>query len=420
MKPTALALLLTLALFFPCSVNARQSAASQGAANAVRCITVQGAYLWCATPSGLVRWDTRDGTAVRYTARDGFGTDDISAVAAYYDGTVLAGSGRHIYKFDSLAGSWTEITSGEGLPGNVTSILIHPECMYCVSTEQGVCRYTINSWGLYTTADGLADNLVRQLVPAPDGTVWFATAGGVSHYNLDVWKSYTVADGLASNDVRAVAVDSEGTVWVGTAAGVSRFNGSDWKNFALGDGLTDTDLRAIAVAPDKSVWAGTASGMYCFTGLAWEKSNVPGAPTELIRTVAVNSSGTVWAGTDRGLYQYRGMEWTFRQPASLPVAVEEPSSRPAMLSITGNYPNPFNPETIIEFTLPQKANTVVAVYSTTGQRIRTLAEGMMLPGAHTLRWDGRDEYGRSVSSGAYIAEVRAGQMRAAHSMTLLR
>lgn len=420
MKHLVFAILLVLSLFSPRAAVARETAASPDSANIVRGISIQNGYLWCPTPSGVIRWNTTDMNAVRYTVAEGLGSNDISAVNAYYDGTVLAGAGRRVYLFNTLANTWAEVPSGEGLPGVVTSILIHPECMYCVSTDQGVCRYTSNSWGLYTTAEGLADNNVRQLFSAPDGTVWFATAGGVSHYDLVTWTSWTVTDGLSSNNVRTVTVDSEGAVWVGTDAGVSRFDGSTWKNFSFEDGLADTDVRAIAVAPDKSVWAGTAGGIYRFTGLAWEKSNAPGVPSEPIRAIAADANGTVWAGTYRGLYQYTGVVWTLYLPNSIQVAAEEPSALPEAVSILGNYPNPFNPETIIEFSLPKEAVASVSVYSVTGQRIRTLASGPMSPGAHSLRWDGRDDSGRAVSSGAYIAEVRAGNVRVAHRMMMVR
>jgi hypothetical protein len=420
MKPTVFALLIALLFLSPTVSVALETAALTDFPATVRSIAVQDRYLWCATPSGVVRWDTRTMSAVRYTISDGLVSDDIFAVGAFPDGTVLAGTGCRIYKYETLLNRWAEVTTGEGLPGFVTSILIHPQCMYCVGTVNGVCRYTIDSWGVYTTASGLADNRVRQLASSQDGTVWFATAGGVSRYHNEIWKSYTTADGLASNDIRTVSIGADGLIWAGTPSGISLFDGSTWKNFAAGEGLADTDVRVLAASPNKIVWAGTASGMYRFSGISWEKSNDPGAPSEPVNAVVIDPDNTVWAGTDRGLYRYEGTEWTLHTAVSIPTGTGEISKLPVTLSIKGNFPNPFNPETVIEFTLPTESIASIAVYSLTSQRIRTLTSGIMSHGSHTVRWDGRDENGRAVSSGVYIAEVRAGNMFAAHRMMLLR
>jgi beta-lactamase regulating signal transducer with metallopeptidase domain/Tol biopolymer transport system component len=100
--------------------------------------------------------------------------------------------------------------------------------------------------------------------------------------------------------------------------------------------------------------------------------------------------------------------------------VEEIEEEPVPFAIRGNYPNPFNLSTTIEFTVDKPGSVSLAVYAITGQRLRILTSARHEPGVHSISWDGRDNDGRVVSSGVYIAELRMDGRRSAHSMTLTK
>jgi PKD repeat protein len=68
----------------------------------------------------------------------------------------------------------------------------------------------------------------------------------------------------------------------------------------------------------------------------------------------------------------------------------------AGLSRLGSYPNPFNPRTTIAFELPSAGTAVIAVYDASGRRIRTLIDGRLDAGRHTVLWDGTDDRGRNL------------------------
>lgn len=84
------------------------------------------------------------------------------------------------------------------------------------------------------------------------------------------------------------------------------------------------------------------------------------------------------------------------------------------------YPNPFNPETTLRFDVPDAADLRVDVYDLAGQRVRTLHNGPVSGGTHTITWDGRDDSGHQVASGTYFARMVAPAMRAERKMLLLR
>lgn len=80
---------------------------------------------------------------------------------------------------------------------------------------------------------------------------------------------------------------------------------------------------------------------------------------------------------------------------------------PAGFALHPAYPNPFNPATTVSFTLPEAADVEIAVYSLTGQRLRTVRRSGLAAGEHIWRWEARDRHGRAVSSGVYVVQVQA-------------
>ncbi|MFA4947165.1 MAG: C25 family cysteine peptidase [Candidatus Krumholzibacteriia bacterium] len=89
-----------------------------------------------------------------------------------------------------------------------------------------------------------------------------------------------------------------------------------------------------------------------------------------------------------------------------------------------NHPNPFNPSTVIPFTVPGgldvQHGVYLAVYDVNGALVKTLVSGTLQGGRHEVRWDGRNERGESVATGIYFAQVRSGGFKEARKMILLR
>jgi hypothetical protein len=90
-----------------------------------------------------------------------------------------------------------------------------------------------------------------------------------------------------------------------------------------------------------------------------------------------------------------------------------------VLSVS-NYPNPFNPSTVVKYTVPARGIVSVRIYHASGARVMTLFNGQREAGAYAVQWDGRDERGQSVSSGVYFARIEhSGRVRT-KKMTLLK
>jgi hypothetical protein len=88
--------------------------------------------------------------------------------------------------------------------------------------------------------------------------------------------------------------------------------------------------------------------------------------------------------------------------------------------ITGNYPNPFNPETTIRFTILAGGRTVLTVHDVRGRRVATLIDAEMPSGVHQVRWDGRNSQGHPVASGIYFCRLGVGGRSSSAKLVLLK
>jgi len=89
--------------------------------------------------------------------------------------------------------------------------------------------------------------------------------------------------------------------------------------------------------------------------------------------------------------------------------------------LSNNYPNPFNPQTRIEFAIPKESTVDVAVYDVHGRLIRNLVASERRPaGRYAVEWDGTDNAGGKVSSGAYFCRMVAGQFATTKKMMVLK
>ncbi|MBK7189222.1 MAG: hypothetical protein IPH86_11190 [bacterium] len=88
--------------------------------------------------------------------------------------------------------------------------------------------------------------------------------------------------------------------------------------------------------------------------------------------------------------------------------------------LVGCVPNPFNPGTRVDFTLPAAAHAVVTVHDAAGRQVAVLADRRFEAGPQSLAWDGRDTAGRAAASGVYLVRLRVGAAVDQGKMLLVR
>ncbi len=90
-------------------------------------------------------------------------------------------------------------------------------------------------------------------------------------------------------------------------------------------------------------------------------------------------------------------------------------SKPAEYSLSDNYPNPFNPSTVIQFSLPENVHVKLKVYDALGREVRTLVDRLEGPGIMSVSFDATN-----IPSGVYFYRLNAGSFSSVKKMVLMK
>ena len=85
-----------------------------------------------------------------------------------------------------------------------------------------------------------------------------------------------------------------------------------------------------------------------------------------------------------------------------------------------NYPNPFNPETTINFAVVESGNISIKIYDISGKEVNNLINGFYSSGNYSVNWNATDNYGQKLSSGIYIYQLNTQQGIHSKRMVLMR
>lgn len=91
-----------------------------------------------------------------------------------------------------------------------------------------------------------------------------------------------------------------------------------------------------------------------------------------------------------------------------------------MFNLKQNFPNPFNPNTTIYYSLPNESAVTITVYDILGKEINQLISQKQLTGNHSIQWNGKDINGNPVSAGIYLYQIQAGEFIQTKKMVLMK
>lgn len=94
--------------------------------------------------------------------------------------------------------------------------------------------------------------------------------------------------------------------------------------------------------------------------------------------------------------------------------------QPTTPHLAPNYPNPFNAQTTIPYSLSEQTQARLEIFNMMGQRVRTLVDEEQQPGSYLALWDGRSNTGGELASGVYFYRLQAGTFDQMRRMTLLK
>jgi hypothetical protein len=141
----------------------------------------------------------------------------------------------------------------------------------------------------------------------------------------------------------------------------------------------------------------------------------------------ITNTNYIDAGLAAGWYTYWAVavypEGTSEPSEVVEVEIEgtsSPEQLPAVTTLVGNYPNPFNPSTTISYSLQAEQPVTIDVFNARGERVTTLVDGVKPAGNHQIEWRGQDASGKKVSSGIYFYRMRTTRFSRTYKMLLLQ
>lgn len=128
-------------------------------------------------------------------------------------------------------------------------------------------------------------------------------------------------------------------------------------------------------------------------------------------------SGSLSSSVDLTLAHFDDIGWL-----DLPTGIGDdfPTARVTSLAVLPNYPNPFNPNTTIEYAVPDLQEVNVSVYDVQGRLVRSLVNRVETAGVHQVAWQARDNNGNPVTSGVYFVRITSGADFASRKIVLLK
>ena len=306
-------------------------------------------------------------------------------------GQIIYAAGTKVAKSDNGGDNWSSTHFNQDLDGNPALALevaaSDPDVVY-VTTAPVVQRA-----GVFRTEDG-GFGFVDITGTLPD--------------------RYLVGLAIDPADSRRVYVTASG---FGTSHVFRSFDAGDsWQD--IGAGLPDVPTSAVVVDPQypQMVYVGNDLGVYYTSdgGMTWSEFSLglPGAVMAMDLTISPVDRMLRVSTYGNGVFE--------RELASYPVRVSDGVPVAGAIDLGQNYPNPFNPSTVIEYSLGREGPVTLTVTDAAGRKVRTLVQGRMAAGEYSVVWDGTDEAGRRVASGAYVYRLRgSGEVRG-RVMTLLK
>jgi hypothetical protein len=170
----------------------------------------------------------------------------------------------------------------------------------------------------------------------------------------------------------------------------------------------------ISFVDENVGWVGASGGGIAYTtngGNTWQYTVIAGPSTYFYSFKALDDS-TAWVvGTEGAIMKYS---------CQTPSDIANVDPIPQRFALAQNYPNPFNATTTIEFSLEKAGEVTLSIYDILGRQVKTLYNGTLTAGSHSLIWNGTNESGKTVTSGVYFYRLENSEGSITKRMVMLK
>ncbi len=223
------------------------------------------------------------------------------------------------------ASGWQKIDRSAGLRGTVYAAFEdRQQSLWIGLAGRGLARWRgYREWESYTSDSGLPTDLVYEILPLPDGSIWVATEAGLFRgMRREFGISWKRAAGVGEFPVHSLRLASNGDIWIGTEShGAARIHASagaytsDVEWFGEKQGLTGRAPYTLRLDHRQRVWAATEAGLFMAEPPYRRFSRVKELPAGRFWAVAEGTDGAIWAGGAGGLFELAAGRWKNYTPA---------------------------------------------------------------------------------------------------------
>jgi len=217
--------------------------------------------LWFGTNKGLSFLNGNE--FITLTTEDGISDNFIRSITQDNDGNIWIGTNRGISIIDPSEKKVSEkLKINFNLPHRKVRSLLADKKNNAVwiGTDAGLCLWKDSKVTIYTTKNGLINDVILNLYLDKDNNLWIGTQGGLSKFENEKFTNWTMRTGLVNNRVRSINQDFYGNIWVGTKTGISIFDGNEFLNLSVENGLSNNRIRCIQTDNFDNVWLGSYFG----------------------------------------------------------------------------------------------------------------------------------------------------------------
>jgi photosystem II stability/assembly factor-like uncharacterized protein len=414
-------------------------------------IAIDGNYIYAGTDEGLYQ---SSNYGIDWSLKGFIGTNVFSL--AIDSGNVIAGTFDGIYFSSDVGETWSLVNNGIPLSVHFISVAVSKNIIYASGTDDnffynGVYQSTNNglSWTQLNTGIP-SSNFALSLTVVGDN-ILVGTDGAGIYQSTNSGKNWAPVNKIFTGWIRSLDIVGNNIFAASDGDGVftSKDNGLSWAQ--VNEGLSNLFVSSLVIS-NNTIFAGTkGAGVWsrdiseilpvelaAFSAkvkqnsvqLDWKTSTeMNNYGFEIQRKINISSIPNNWevlgfikgngnsisvveyTYTDRniksnGIYSYRLKQVDLKgnckyyNSESVNVHFINPE-----YSLENNFPNPFNPVTVIKYSLPFESNVKLVVYNSVGQMVRKIVSEIQQNGFHEINFDGSN-----LSSGVFYYTLQAASL----------